>query len=472
MKKLTFLISILVFPIILYSQVYEDWSAPVALTDTQSYNANPAIVNIPEYENGDTFMFYEKKGSPEANRQIWWRRISDDMSDEHMFLGAWPEVDYRNPQVLYNNFLLFECNVFGNYDLFGVEFNETGIIGNTFQLTNTEYDENSLYTDISWNPTLCWESEGNILVANITQSQDTLILSDVEVIDSGDCYDPVCKYQYVAWQKLINNESHIYYSEKTYPLYQWSEPDTVYATDNNINLDISRSLFMEGWGICWENSDKIYFAESGGINPYISTPELPGIEKSFEPTAFNLVFIVDYLPELYSFAGEINNARDIYIVDQMFSSDPINITEDQYINKNPELFGGRVFSYFYEVIDIWQTEINGYDVLFKSQATYLIGDVKEQNSDNSFNMKFFPNPFHEKTMLSFYSSTNEAVEINIYDSFGKKHYETKINNVQHGLNEFTWNPDKDLATGLYYVEIRQGAKSEVTKAIQTKNFPR
>ena len=202
MKKSILILSILLFALSAKPQLIGEWSLPVALTDSISKNANPVVAVYPN-DDSELYMFYEKGEEP--FRQIWWKKISEPMSEEQMFLGAWPEVDYRNPQILLYNFLIFECNVSGNYDFFGVKFDENGLAGDIFQLTNTEFEERDLfpYTN-DYSNLCCWVRGGNVYIAKPQQSQDSLILADSELIDSGDCYDPVCQENYIAWRKVEN----------------------------------------------------------------------------------------------------------------------------------------------------------------------------------------------------------------------------------------------------------------------------
>ncbi len=235
MKNLFSLFTLLLLTFSLNAQLVEDWTAPVALTDSTFNSSNPIVVLLNDNGVFEKYMIYEKYGA--SYREIWWKKISEPMSNEDMLIGGWPEFDYRNPQVLFNDFLVCEIDAQeGQADLWGFKIDGTGIVGTEFQLTNTEYDENSFFADPYNSNFCCWVSEGNIYVAEPYISGDSIVFASVEIVDSFDCYDPVCKYNYVAWRKVENDESHIYYSRKTYPQYQWTEPDTIIKTNDNINL--------------------------------------------------------------------------------------------------------------------------------------------------------------------------------------------------------------------------------------------
>jgi hypothetical protein len=452
MKKSFVFLSVVFIIISLKSQILQDWTQPVALTDSTSDNSNPVIVVWQD----ELYMIYNKYEGP--YRQVWWRKISEPMTEEQMLFGVWPELDYRNPQMLFNNFLILEINVFdGEYDIFGAKMDTNGLVGDFFRLTNTPYDENSFFGYNSYSEICCWEGEGNIYIAEPQISEDTLILSDIELIDTGNCCNPVCQEGYVAWEKIENNETHIYFSEKNYPTYQWSDPAPILDTGSNINLALSISVpELCGWGynICWQSENKIYSSYLDG--GYISSTEIPGIEHYYEPVAFNICWVTDYISDLYSFVGETDSVRDIYIVDEYVSGYVLNITEDTYFNKNPRLFLGRnVFGYDdFEIINIWQTVINGHDVLYYSYARYnvVIGNVDKNEISN---LKIFPDPVSDQMtiQINLKGSAIPSCEISILNNYGIIVDEIKIGNqVLHG-NKLTWNKG-NLSAGIYYLVVK------------------
>jgi hypothetical protein len=459
MKKAIIISIVILISISAKSQVYETWSDPVALTDTSSFNSNPDVFVM----NWDEiYMFYEKRESQSGNGQIWWRSIPYP-EDEQLFINGFPDFDCRNPKVVGNNFLIFECNAQGNYNLYGIKFDETGPVGNSFQLTNTDYDVNSFFNSKSFT-ICCWETEGNIIVADIQYFQDSIQFADIEIIDTANCFDPVCKNNFIAWRKVEEGESHIFYSEIEYPSTEWSEPDTITQTNDNTQLSISRTLdwFDGGDILCWQSSDSIHFSGTPGWNLEISTPDIEGIDQYYEPTSFDLVFLTDdYFPSLYSFAGEAGSIRDIYINDYWFSNDPINITNDPEINKNPELFFGGEHGYYYDVFNIWQTEIEGYDVLFLSKASYIFGAIKE---NNAIHLDISPNPVGNGQNIIISSTENIKIySAQVYSISGKfilkRDFESNYEKYEIDLG--------NALPGVYFIKI-QTSKGEMLRKLIKK----
>jgi len=425
MKKLSVvLLAMMLFGNLVQAQYIQGWSEPLRLTDTISFNTNPVIALSEEYYSGDLLLIYEKQISLESPKQIWMRNFTGPNNGQEIALLANETISYRNPKILYNNFLIYESNLNGNFDIYGVEFDESGIIGESFQLTNTSGDEKSLYisSDGYESGLTCWEYEGKIIVSEIISNSGMLQMTAIDTLDAGDCHDPVCKYGYVAWRKVENNESHLFFSSKWWPAIQWSEPDTVFVVGNNINLRIANSNF-ESYTLCWENADSILFLSNFYYPEPIVSPHFDGIEQFHQPTAYDLGFVTDYYPELYSFVGKVDDQTDIYIFDGVNSANPFNITNDTRINSNPILYSGRSNYGFetnaMEVIEVWQTQINGYEVLFKSDAIYFLGAIPENSNSSFCKITITPNPAKEIVNFEFGNIQSlQQAQLRCYDVFG------------------------------------------------------
>jgi len=472
MKKLI-PIFLLLFSSFVHAQYYQGWSEPVRLTDSTSFNTNPVIAVTGQYWDGDLFMFYEKQFPLESSKQIWMLEISNPSGQEEVILAN-DTIVYRNPKILGNNFLIYECNQNGNFDIFGMKFDEFGNFEESFQLTNSPEDEKSFYTpDYYTNLFGSWEYEDKIMVADYIEISDTLQLTAIDTLDTGDCHDPVCTSDYVAWRKVENNESHLYCSIKEWSLNQWSDPDTVFITGDNINLRLSNATFTEGSTLCWENSDSISFLDNIYYPEPVWHPQYNGIENYHQPTAFNIDLITDYFLGVYSFIGGFNDITDIYIVDEMFSIDPINLTNDEEINCNPILYSGRIYNYYYEVLNIWQTQVNGFEVLYKSDAYYLMGATAENKSNrNQLSLSVSPCPFYDKVNIEFYLPEYKSYTLEFFSISGEliKH----INSTTHvsGVKSLKWNPQNEgisLTDGVYFIKLSQGENSKVQKVVFSKH---
>jgi len=448
MKKILLLLAISTCIISAKSQIVEDWTLPLAITDSLSFNSSPEVAVFNMYNNPETFVFYVKKNSDTAAGHIWFRKISEPMGEEQQLIPATPGTDYRNPKYIYSEFIIFESNLYGNYDLFGVAVDENGLAGNIFRLINTPEDDCDFFA--SFDNYCCWEAGGNVYLDQVSSQADTLYFPSIDTIDTGNCASPVCRLNYVAWQKMENNESHIYYSKKTYPFTTWSEPDTVSTNGNCTNLFYSSTIsWWEGSIIGWQANDKIYYQSAGGYSWPYSSPQIAGIDKYYEPAAYDLILLTaDEIPTLYAFAGVTDSIRDIFIVDDFISGYQLNITNDSIYDKNPVLHTGREDGSYYEIICTWQSEVNGHDVIYSSGAWYIAtGGIAEKN-DLPVNVA--PNPVKSGRNFGIAVPDDTKIHsIRIYSTDGKsiseQRFESGVSKVSIKTSEFM--------RGLNFIEI-------------------
>jgi len=460
MKKAIIILSIIFITISVKSQFYSSWTEPMALTDSSSFNSNPELTSTVENTWQSVFMFYEKRQSPEGLSQIWWKEISDTLAEEQLFIEGLPEFDYRNPKVLTNDILVYESNISGNYDLYGVKFDEFGTIGNSFQLTDTEYDETSFFGENYWLPYCCWESNGDIIIADIEYSpqQDSLQFINLITIDSGNCLNPSIVWNFITWRKIEDNESHIYSSSFEWPANEWSGPDTITEANNNINLSVARSNWDGGESFCWESSNKIYLRSKNGTQQEFS-PDFSGIDNYHDPTSYNIHFFSKDLPEIYSFVGETNSITNIYIQEANYYYDPIKITNDTLVQKKPRLLTGRHFDGGFDAHNIWQTAINGYDVLFDSYRSYITAGIKEHNNTL---LTISPNPVSNNQNIKISSPDNISIySAQIYSVSGELILKTDFNSKsqQHEIDL------KNALPGVYFIKIQTSQGESVKKLI-------
>jgi len=450
MKKAIIILSIIFITISVKSQFYSSWTEPMALTDSLSFNSNPSITNSWSY----VFMFYEKRQTPQGLSQIWRKEVTDTLAEEQLFIEGLPGFDYRNPIVLNHEILVYESNVSGNYDIYGIKFDEFGAVGNSFQLTNTEYDESSFYGENNWYPYCCWESNGDIIVAETDYyyPQDSLQFINQITIDTSNCHDPSCSDDFIVWRKTEGNESHIYSSSIENP-----EPGTVTFTGNSINLSMSKSNSDEGDSFCWESLNKIYFRSING-NTEIFSPDFSGIENYNEPTSFNVIYFTKELPNLYSFVGESDSTKNIYIAGY-YTTEPFQLTNDSLVQKNPRLFMGRHIPGGFDAYNIWQTVIEGHEVLYISMKSYITADLKE---NNNIALDISPNPVSNNQNITISTAENiQVYSAQIYSVSGELILETDFDS--HSCN-YEINIGNAFL-GVYFIKIQTSEGESVKRLI-------
>lgn len=480
MKKFFLLILTLILSGLMYAQFYPYWTEPIAISDSLTINSNAVVLTMKENYSDDIFCFYEKKLTPAHPSQIWYRNINT-MEDEQL-MSMIDIYIYQNPQALYfqyytnQYFIFYESNESGNFEIYGVEFFADGSFGEPHQLTNTEEDEISFSIGTSvYDYSACWKSGNKVQFANIVITDDTLYFDGIVTIDTGDCFDPVCSEKMIFYQKMMSDSSHIYYSEFNSYTNLWSTPDTIYATGNNINLKMGSTTdwyyFEEN--ICWENNGTILCWDQWSGE--ISTLYLQDPMDCYEPSFLTFDLYVDNFPypSLITFTSEEEGLREVYAGSD-FYFEMIGISDNLYNSKNPQVFYGQFYSYWFNAIDIWETEFESGNSLYMSQISISYGGEKENAEITSANqiLKTAPNPFKENLNLEYFNEEHMQSTIAIYSITGKLIESVYLGTQAEGWNSQTWNPGKsienNLPEGIYFIVLSQGEKTTVQKVIYSK----
>ncbi len=96
--------------------------------------------------------------------------------------------------------------------------------------------------------------------------------------------------------------------------------------------------------------------------------------------------------------------------------------------------------------------------------------VIEQNSSVLEQIVNYPNPFHNETDFTFYSSYEGLGEIIIYTISGKQIYKMQNLDFQMGYNSLHWNGrdkyDQKLAAGVYFYKVKLNVNNENFEKIE------
>jgi len=443
-------------------QPANNWSEPVILTDTVSYNSNPnLVINSSE-------LFYEKKFSLLSPSSIYYQDI---YSNDEVAVLSNDSISYRNPLpiiVEYDNYyLLYESNQNGNYDIYAIEYFFNGNFGNTIQLTTTPEDENSLKVSYNYEGSFfgTWIANENVYVANIDYNY--ISFENIEILDTGICSNPVCEYGVVYWQRFEDNEFHIYRAE--YNTGNWSNPQPIYTIGNNIGLTMTRVLWDE-FEACpvWENDGEILYYNSN--NGEVNSIDIVGIDSAFQPSSFFYYVLTgeNYLSTL-SFTTGIGLNQEIYVLDNCWGSALVNISDNNIKDSHSKLFQGSSYGGYWQFYCIWQSHINGYTALNSSMTYIIFGDVQENKYDKL--LILHPNPFNRTLNIEFVKDQEENVFLEIFTINSKKLLRRKFQGQAGTLQSIIWNPEGDginLSEGIYLVKLTQGKSSIVRKVVYSK----
>jgi hypothetical protein len=348
-----------------------------------------------------------------------------------------------------------------------------GVFNDLFQITDVEDDILNCYSHGGpWNHSFCWKSGENIIYAELVPDSDTLSILNQDTIDSGNASNPVCSPQIIAWQKMVNNEYKIFYSTKIFPATEWSDPDTLFYDGDNTDLKMGTvmNFFIDAETISWVNSDTMVVysvLEDTFLNPLHEATSV-----CMEPHMFTFDLITDWIGlHIISYSLGENENKEIYAVGQAFMgfpNDPVNLSNNDVPDHNPYLFPGRMGGYWHELINVWESEVNGHRGIYKSDIKLLFGSNDSKKFDeNEFQVHVQPNPFIDQTTISFFHDAESATRIDIYNVMGEKVFTKKIIKNNPGWNEYIWKPDLMglLPEGFYFIQVNQGNLQKTCKAI-------
>jgi len=86
--------------------------------------------------------------------------------------------------------------------------------------------------------------------------------------------------------------------------------------------------------------------------------------------------------------------------------------------------------------------------------------ITEQTSNNGLSV--YPNPFSDKTSLTFNLERNENVTVNIYNAIGELMYSINRGQMNQGINKIELN-NEGLSNGIYFVTLNAGDLSLTRK---------
>ncbi len=395
MKKLLLLLTIIVA---FECHAQWEWSPAETLTDTVSYNTNPAVAVFPDF----TYMFFEKKADTTSVPSIYYKDIQHNGTEQLLLSGT--SESYSKPYFFilssgydYYRYLFYLSDKSGVNNIYAMKLNDDGSFG-TEQSIVTSADNIEDF-DAKF-PYITWEAGGDIYVALLNNNSDTLFTENTMVLDTDNCATPVI--QDFIWKNRIfylkteNAEDHIYYSLLDSLPFYWSEPKALDTTGDCHNISVPYPPFFSNRMLLWEKSGKLYVMSS--YNTYdtieqISFPAGNNIPK-YQPRTYLYSMPVkndDFSDMIMTYVADTGGNTDIFTYYLWEFQD---ISNDNFNNSNPKFFDGwGIDACRMYLLDIWETGTPaGHKYLNMSKTElYLCGGIDENKQvDNALTVS--PNP--------------------------------------------------------------------------------
>lgn len=120
----------------------------------------------------------------------------------------------------------------------------------------------------------------------------------------------------------------------------------------------------------------------------------------------------------------------------------------------------------------WANTLNGGQDVYYTYITLSSIGINENATIDSFSVTNYPNPFSNKTTISFFLKNNTNVSIDVFNILGKKVKSLLNNELETGRHKILWNGKNDLgnhlANGFYFYKIKAG-NATVTKKMLLKH---
>lgn len=484
MKTNIYLLFSLVLGLILFAlhtngQQEDGWSEPFLISDTLTDNRNVTIHEIEYYAGYDFYAFWEKK-LDDSTTAIYSRMLYD--LDDQVEVLSTPGIQYTNPQVIPSYYgldttfvLFYHTNENDGIDIH-YRFYTNDQFSPPFVLSDKPGDDDHLR--VNNRGYMVWERNDSIFYTELSENN---LFDQIELISSNNCLDPVIikaddwGEKVVAWEKVVDDSSHIYMAEYDYSGQQWNGPILISGSGNNTFLQFASSMYgMNPLILSWDHQD----AEGHTVNIYdIWDVQLYEFDFRQDQPTYPAIFtylipVNDWLDGAFpSFikhdTGFVNIMAHEYGFFSTYLSEYISITADTLQKYHIQMFQGDIYGQCYhDIINTWEVEKEGNRQIWASiYDLCLWGGVKEADK-SVLNLKISPNPAYDKANISCKLPEPASAQINIYDSSGRLVWEVEVESDNDGNINYEWTTKTGFSgSGMFLVRVSAGGVSGSEKVV-------
>ena len=470
------------------------WCEPILLTDTWSDNKNAHYLYSIEYPFEAEYLVWEKSWDISATG-IYFKKIHPPGATSEVLLKA--NTHYKNPKMLdirpitppsYDTsfFLFYEHHHDNDIDLYYKEFRNNISFGPPIPfLVSDAVDHNISVSNHPENSSLniVWQSDSSIKSTRFFFADGHIQHTDIITIDSGSCFNPSLSqvYEtYVAYQKMVSNESKIFKTEKV--ANQWSEPVLLDVPGKNIAPSSSGHgiLFFEMPYIFWQNIQdetwEIFYHQFSDDDTILCQLDFRNGFNKYSPSSVAQGFGVDYDPfcdylNVASLVLDSVGSTEIYANDNYEWPDHfVNISNNDVPDRNPVIYAGPPISPYGKFLVFWESFANGrWGIYYSYVYMLLYGSIEDNEHIKLTGLKSSPNPANTKATIEFYAFNSGNCSLKISDTKGKIIRQWQWFIRGSGKQTVFWNLKKQnnqkIPPGLYICTLTIGEESESIKLI-------
>jgi hypothetical protein len=426
----------LLIPAVLIAQKCELWSEPDSLSDSQSDNYDPFLLNIPiDY---DTYYVFWVRFLEVFGTEIVYENYYGQGGPESVLLAEGYNVS--NPRVIYVGnwqyppsdtiaFIFYETDQASSQDIYYTVMT-TGGFTEPEPFVNSEADETHLR--ISIDGSMVWEEGGAIKYCKLGLDATGFYFTPAVIIDEGDCRNPVLNKgntDCIAWEKGNPDAPEIWYSLWDYVNDEWGEPVILFEDGMHTNLKIGKG--MDDWGGWTSVITTDYLDSTGQYHfSYYDIYDSWEVRSEFtqdipmDPELFVIDIITDFWGTGFmAFThDEGMGNRDIYCSDYQevpqYFFGYCSVDSTSQPESHAQLFMGPWFGDGFELICIWESFRNGHSQLYTSRVPVIIGSIAE-TQENGLQAKVYPNPFDEFFRIELLADETSDASIHMFNAVGQ-----------------------------------------------------
>ncbi|MBS1494805.1 MAG: T9SS type A sorting domain-containing protein [Bacteroidetes bacterium] len=430
-----------------------------------------------------SWLVYERYKSNGASDIIVRKASFTGYAEEVVITNSTTEQNI-NPAI-YNDFLIWQTNKNGNWDLNYSIYNGTSWLSPQIYTPNTvSNEEQPAVLNLSDFVLVAFNRNSDIFLnkyIKATQQWD----SEINVTDtiSESCYYPVLESGgspfSVVFHKMINavnSKVRIRNFNTTAATgYTWQSGYEINLLTRPHKIRTSFSVDSYPYYLINYNNSIVPVMSGGTVGSNITT-YIQGF-NSFGKGVF-MPFITDALTLTYFSAfGCITKRNDStfislcrrYAVTQNNQVRQIYISDTTGVQKfdiSTPLFTGPT----YKMRALWEQKINGKTALVESWAVDVINDISSaQENINYVLEQNYPNPFNPTTKINYEIKSSGFISLKVFDLLGKE-VAALVNEKQNaGSYVVNFNSSEfNLPSGIYFYTLNAGEFKETKKMVMVK----
>ncbi|MDT8393734.1 MAG: T9SS type A sorting domain-containing protein [Bacteroidales bacterium] len=477
MKIRTFLILVLIINASCFttqSQNFWEWTGHVPLTDSLADNCNPFLQRT-HYNNQQALFLFWDRSTDSVSTEIWMDNILD--SEPPQIVLSDSGIHYTRPRIMHDNYytdtlfyLFYETDQNGDKDIYYKVFLPDGSFteGEVFAAMPGDDEQLSTgrneFTDASQSlvNTIAWINNGR-LYSRFFVSDNGYGFSETMLIDSNSCRAPVAAAGYFEHKIMYEktDSSGTYIMQTHHSNNQWEPPSVFYDSTDSKNPTWMSYYGNECWSLKMDTVWKVIVTNWGNQHVYDLSKSTP-----FNPAIMGIVLGVE---EWYMAWVAVQYPEDS--VDEIYMAgwgdEFLNFTNTGTPNKNPAFFQGEGYNSWcwYDYL-VWESFRNGHWQVWSSKVLQCVGGIKTESNHQNDLLQVHPNPFSQRTTITFSLSHKSDVLIDIYSLQGKHLRTLEKKTLDPGEHQFTLNGN-DLPPSTYLIRMKAGKNVYCSKILKS-----